>query len=111
LWQAARRRGVDIRTAAVGRDVNDAMPLYTAELIADELAAAGKDPSTATVAVLGAAFKNNTSDLRSSPVRGVVEALVKAGMEVRVHDPLVDPDQIRAVAGRGAVRHGRRGRP
>jgi UDP-N-acetyl-D-mannosaminuronic acid dehydrogenase len=99
VWQAARRQGVDIRTARAGREANDAMPGYTAQLILEELEAAGKDPLDCTVAVLGVAFKNNTGDLRSSPVRGVVEQLVKAGVEVRVHDPVVDPDEAEALLG------------
>ncbi len=99
VWQAARRRGLEVRTARAGRDVNDAMPLYTAQLIIEELTAAGREPTIATVAVLGAAFKNNTGDLRSSPARVVVEALTKAGLRVRVHDPLVDPEQVEAVLG------------
>jgi nucleotide sugar dehydrogenase len=99
VWQAARRQGVDILTARAGREANDAMPAYTAQLILDELEAAGKDPLDCIVAVLGVAFKNNTGDLRSSPVRGVVEHLVKAGVEVRVHDPLVDPNEAQELLG------------
>jgi dTDP-alpha-D-glucose dehydrogenase len=92
--RAARRRGLEIVTTRAGREVNDGMPRYTAQLILDELRALGKEPVTATVAVLGAAFKNNTGDLRSSPVLAVIEELAKAGVRVRVHDPLVDADQL-----------------
>lgn len=91
VWASARSRGVDIRTAAAGRDVNTEMPEYTAQLAIDTLAGLGKDPSHATVAVLGLAFKNNTGDLRATPTLGVIEVLRKVGAEVRIHDPLVDP--------------------
>jgi UDP-N-acetyl-D-mannosaminuronic acid dehydrogenase len=93
VWQSARQRGLDIHTTRVGREVNDAMPGYTAQVIVDELIALGKDPAEATVAVLGLSFKNNTGDLRATPVRPVIEALGKAGVRVRVHDPLVDAAQ------------------
>jgi dTDP-alpha-D-glucose dehydrogenase len=99
VWSAARRQGVDIRTAAAGRDVNAAMPEYTAQLVINTLAGLGKDPSRATVAVLGLAFKNNTGDLRATPTLGVVEALRETGAEVRIHDPLVDPGLAEAMFG------------
>lgn len=91
VWRAARRHGVDILTAAAGREVNAGMPEYTAQLVIDELAKLGKDISTAKVAVLGLAFKNNTGDLRATPTQGVVQSLAKAGADVRIYDPLVDP--------------------
>ncbi|MBB5870040.1 UDP-N-acetyl-D-mannosaminuronic acid dehydrogenase [Allocatelliglobosispora scoriae] len=99
VWQSAGRKGLEIHTTRVGREVNAGMPDYTAQLILDQLAEAGKDPATATVAVLGLAFKNNTGDLRATPTLGVIAALVKAGVTVRAHDPLVDPDQAKALLG------------
>lgn len=90
VWQSARQRDLEIRTARVGREVNATMPAYTAQLIIDELTAVGKEPATATVAVLGVAFKNNTADLRATPARDVIRALARAGAQVRVHDPLAD---------------------
>lgn len=99
VWWAARQRGVEIRTAPVGRQVNDGMPGYTAALILAELAGLGRDPASATVAVLGLAYKDNTGDLRATPVRGVVAALTAAGARVRLHDPRVDPDRAEALFG------------
>ncbi|MFF7647097.1 nucleotide sugar dehydrogenase [Streptomyces canus] len=97
VWQSARRRGLEIRTAPTGREVNAGMPAYTTQLILDDLAARGRNFSEATVAVLGLAFKNNTGDLRSSPAQMVVEALVKEGVRVRVYDPLADAAQVEAL--------------
>jgi UDP-N-acetyl-D-mannosaminuronic acid dehydrogenase len=99
IWQSARRRGLDIRTALAAREVNAGMPEYTAQLIVDTLASLGKDPAAATIAVLGLAFKNNTGDLRATPVQGAVAALVKAGAEVRLFDPLVDTAQAAELFG------------
>ncbi|MCX0241675.1 nucleotide sugar dehydrogenase [Streptomyces drozdowiczii] len=93
VWRAARGHDVDLLTVPASRAVNDGMPEHTARLITDELTALGKDPAASTVAVLGVAFKNNTSDLRSSPARAVVRALAAAGVRIRVHDPLVDTVQ------------------
>jgi len=99
VWRSARSRGLEIHTAQVGREVNAGMPEHTAQLVIDELVAAGKDPASATVAVLGLAFKNNTGDLRATPTQGFVAALAKAGAEVRVYDPLVDPGLAEEVFG------------
>ncbi|MGW5666935.1 nucleotide sugar dehydrogenase [Micromonospora sp. NPDC003776] len=93
-WRDAQGRGVDLATVATARRANDGMPEYTADVITDELIKMGRDPTLATVAVLGVAFKNNTGDLRSTPVRGVVAALRASGMRVRLFDPLADPDQV-----------------
>lgn len=99
VWDTARRRGVELLTPVVGREVNMGMPEHTAQLIIDALVRQGKDPARCTVAVLGAAFKNNTGDLRATPVEGVITALEKAGATVRLHDPLVDPFQAETLFG------------
>ena len=95
-WRAAADHGVALETVRTARAVNDGMPARSAQVIADELAALGKTPSTSTVAVLGLAFKSNTGDLRDTPVVGVVEALRATGVTVRLFDPLADPDDIEA---------------
>lgn len=99
VWRSARRHGLDIATARVGREVNQQMPGYAARLVLDDLAARGVAPSAATVAILGLAFKNDTGDLRATPTRGVVDALSAAGVRVRIHDPLVDPVHARETFG------------
>jgi dTDP-alpha-D-glucose dehydrogenase len=99
VWESARRRGLDVRTPRLSREINAAMPAYTADLIIDELTRAGKDPARSTVAVLGLAYKNNTSDLRSTPVTAAVAALVQAGVNVRAYDPLTDAERAAELMG------------
>lgn len=99
VWRTALDRGLEIHTPRVGREVNAGMPEYTAGLITGYLAGQGREPADSVVAVLGLAFKNNTGDLRATPVRGVIEALTKAGAEVRAYDPLVDPDLAEKLLG------------
>jgi UDPglucose 6-dehydrogenase len=48
---------------------------------------AGRSLDSAHVAVLGAAFKPGTDDVRDSPALAVATALHAAGARVRVHDP------------------------
>ena len=44
-------------------------------------------PAGKTIAVLGLAFKANTDDLRASPALPIIEGLLRAGAQIRVHDP------------------------
>jgi UDPglucose 6-dehydrogenase len=65
----------------------------TVELATELLggSAAGK-----RVAVLGAAFKPNSDDIRDSPALEVASALHEAGAEVTVYDPAAIPNASRA---------------
>ncbi|HEY5988972.1 MAG TPA: nucleotide sugar dehydrogenase [Streptosporangiaceae bacterium] len=99
LWSAARARGVRLRMAEIGREVNDGMPGFTYRLIRSGLADLGKDLAAAKVAVLGLAFKNNTNDLRHTPVAPVVAALRTAGARVEIYDPLVADSAAEAAFG------------
>ncbi|GAA2076985.1 nucleotide sugar dehydrogenase [Actinomadura alba] len=98
-WRAARDHGVELATIPVAREVNDAMPGYTVDLITEELARAGRPLADAKIAVLGVAFKNNTGDLRATPVLPVVTGLREGGAEVAVFDPLADAAEVEKVFG------------
>lgn len=87
----AEENGLELRLPATGRAINDRMPDHTFGLIEQGLASAGKNLGDATVAVLGLAFKNNTGDVRLTPTKRVVELLEASGCDLRVFDPLVDP--------------------
>ena len=41
-----------------------------------------------TIAILGAAFKPGTDDVREAPVIDVIRTLIERGAEVRLHDPV-----------------------
>lgn len=94
VWRAARDRAIDLETVRVARRVNESMPGYTVDLIDRELAALGRPLEGARIAVLGAAFKNNTGDLRATPVLPVVAELRRRGAGVAVFDPLADPAEV-----------------
>jgi GDP-mannose 6-dehydrogenase len=47
-----------------------------------------------TIAMLGLSFKMNTDDLRESPNVELTERLVGKGFDVRIYDPIVNPQQL-----------------
>jgi len=51
-------------------------------------------PASARIGVLGLAFKENTDDLRESPVVSMLEQLIGKGRQVRVFDPHIQLDAI-----------------
>jgi GDP-mannose 6-dehydrogenase len=46
------------------------------------------------VALMGLSFKMNTDDLRESPNVELAERLIGKGFDVRIYDPIVNPDRL-----------------
>ncbi len=74
------------RLIALARDVNDGMPAHVVDLVRE---AVGR-LEAATVVTLGRTYKADVADLRESPALRVVEALQRAGCDVREHDAMLD---------------------
>jgi UDPglucose 6-dehydrogenase len=58
-----------------------------AELLSRKAGPAGPNLSGTRIAVLGAAFKPNSDDVRDSPSLAIAASLAKAGADVRIYDP------------------------
>lgn len=78
-------------------DINEAQPEVMLARLQRQLELPG-----ARVAVLGAAFKPGTDDVRESPTLRLVPALVMAGAHVVVHDPIAI-DNARIALGRERI--------
>lgn len=78
----ARNAGVDAPILNGALQINEEQPGRFIEPVLWSLDRGAK------VAVLGAAFKPDTDDVRESPTLRIVPALVQAGMQVTLHDPI-----------------------
>lgn len=72
------------RLISCARQINDEMPLYLADRIASDV-----DAPSATIAVLGVAYKPDVDDARNSPALALIRSLLSRGFEVVASDPLV----------------------
>jgi UDPglucose 6-dehydrogenase len=91
----ARTKGLPARMMESVDEVNEAQKTVLMRKIEDHFAGelAGK-----TIAVWGLAFKPRTDDVREAPALVLIDALLKAGASVRVHDPEAMPN-VRALYG------------
>ena len=75
------------------------VPLLAGTLLTNELAIADVvDRLIASpyrsLAMLGLSFKMNTDDLRESPNVELVERLIGKGFDVRIYDPIINPERL-----------------
>jgi UDP-N-acetyl-D-glucosamine/UDP-N-acetyl-D-galactosamine dehydrogenase len=90
LTHRAKKAGHHPEIILAGRRINDAM----GERIASEClrSLAERKCKNPIVIILGMTFKENVPDIRNSKVIDIARALVKAGIDVQVHDPLASPE-------------------
>ncbi len=75
-------------SAALLREVDAVNLRQRARTVAVATSMLGGDADGATVAVLGAAFKAGSDDVRDSPALAVASTLQGRGARVRVYDPM-----------------------
>jgi GDP-mannose 6-dehydrogenase len=86
LLYLARMNGVDAPLLA-GTAV-------TNELVVRDIVERVIDTGKRRVALLGLSFKADTDDLRESPSVDLAERLVGKGFELRIFDPIINPDKL-----------------
>jgi UDPglucose 6-dehydrogenase len=93
LIRSAQDHGVSLRVVESVVAVNDARKTAMARKV---VKACGGSVQGRRIAVLGLTFKPNTDDMRDAPAINIIDALQRAGAEVRAHDP-VGMEQAKAV--------------
>jgi len=97
-WFVVQSAPTESRLIALAREVNDGMPGHVVDLVRRAIGSLDQ-----TIAVtLGRTYKADVSDLRESPALHVVEALRRAGADVREHDAVLDGDASVEQLARGA---------
>lgn len=91
LTHKAEMLGYHPQVILAGRRINDGMGKFVAEQTIKQMIAAGSHVKGACVIVLGLSFKEDCADIRNSKVHDVIQELATYGVEVVVHDPVVDP--------------------
>ena len=77
--------GVDLEIMQAAQSVNESMAGYVVEKMKEAL---GGDLTGKKIAVLGLAFKANTSDTRRSPGVKIANIIAKAGAQAYAYDPV-----------------------
>lgn len=91
----AEELGCHPQVILAGRRINDEMGKHVAETCVKLLIRQERLVNAARVGVLGFTFKENVPDLRNTRVIDVIRELREYGVEVLVHDPLADADEVR----------------
>ena len=82
-----------------GRRINDDMGRFVADQVVKQLIRQGHNVSQCRITVLGLSFKENVPDLRNTRVADVVSELEDYGIDVQVHDPMVDEEDAKREQG------------
>ncbi len=93
LTYKAEAEGHHPQVILAGRKTNDGMGKYIAEQTVKQLAKRGHAINGANVVILGLTFKEDCPDLRNSKVEDIIRELREYQCNIRVHDPMADPDE------------------
>ncbi len=93
LTTKAKELGYNPEIILAGRRLNDWMPFHMTDLIQSGLNQIEKPVKGTKIIVLGAAYKENTGDLRSAPSEIVIKNLIKRGANVLLIDPNIITDE------------------
>lgn len=103
LTYQAEKFGYIPQVILSGRRVNDNVGKYIAEKAIKEMVKCGIDVSKARATVLGVTFKENCPDIRNSKVFDIIEELKDYGVELQIHDPIAEKDELNQHHGIEAV--------
>lgn len=76
-----------------GRNINDNMGIFIADITIKNMRKADKKIDNAKVYVLGITFKENCPDIRNSKVVDIIKRLQEYGVHVQVVDPIANKNE------------------
>src|SRR5690625_2437226 len=90
----AEQLGYHSQIILAGRKINDNMGKHVASNIIKSLVHAKVDVHSARIGVFGLTFKENVADVRNTKVIDIIDELKDYGVELVVHDPEADADDV-----------------
>lgn len=87
-WKA-REFGLHTRFIELAGEINNSMPHYVVDKVADALNSRNKSLKGSKILILGIAYKKNVDDMRESPSNEIMELLRTKGAEIAYSDPHV----------------------
>lgn len=78
-----------------GRRINDNMGKHVAQEVVKLMAAKGLEIVNSKVLILGLTFKENCPDIRNTKVIDIVKELEQYNINVSLHDPLADSQEVK----------------
>ncbi len=94
LTHKAEMLGYHPQVILAGRRINDGMGKFIAEQTVKKIINMGGHVKSAKVNVLGATFKENCADIRNTKVVDIIHELESYGIQVFIHDPRADTDEM-----------------
>ncbi|MFA1822240.1 nucleotide sugar dehydrogenase [Virgibacillus oceani] len=91
----AEQLGYHSQIILAGRKINDEMGKHVATNVIKQIIHSGQAVKGARVAILGITFKENVSDVRNTKVIDIVDELKDFGVDVLVHDPVADQQEVK----------------
>lgn len=100
LIHKSRQVGYDPELIRSARNLNDGMSAYVANRMVSLMERKGIQIQGGSVLIVGASFKENTSDIRNSRVFDLMHHLSVYELKVELYDPLVDRGEVRNLYGK-----------
>ena len=95
LTHKAQSVGFHPEMILAGRRINDNMASFVAQDIVRSMIQRKRRMHEAEILVMGFTFKENCPDLRNTKVADLVRELMELAVEVKVYDPLADPEEAK----------------
>lgn len=103
LTHKAEAIGYHPQVILAGRRINDGMGAYVAGQLIKAMLKRRIQIEGAKVLLLGFTFKENCPDIRNTRVVDIVAELGEYGVEVDIHDPRMDADEMQHEYGLGSI--------
>ncbi|MBM2816052.1 MAG: nucleotide sugar dehydrogenase [Ignavibacteria bacterium] len=87
LIERARQSGFDHKFVKLAREINNSMPAYTINLLANELNKFDKAIKNTKIGLLGLSYKANVGDIRESPSIPLRNILNEKFASLEIYDP------------------------